>query len=473
MHYYPPPAKESLMEKKSITKEDVAKMTQEERMDLASKMYSPVKICRHLPAKEHNDIIRKANPKWTDEQLKNHLVSEIPMQVVYAGEEMPEKIVKSIFLAGPTPRDLNVPSWRPYALELLEKFRYDGIVFIPEPRSGEFTSNYDDQVNWEERFLNVADCIVFWVPRDLEADPDNFPRAKMPAFTTNVEFGAWADSGKIVFGAPPDAPKNSYLKHYAEQYNVPVTETLPGTLWDAISMLENGAERTGGERFVPLFVWKTDSFQSWYKAQTEAGNRLDEARLLYTFRPRFKSFVFIWVMKVKVFVTSENRFKENEFVLTRPDISSVLLYSEVESPQGDGIVDYEVVLVKEFRSPSSTKDGFIRELPGGSSFKKEDDAMKVAAEEVHEETGFLIDPSRLEKVAGRQVAGTFSAHKSHLFKAHLTFEEMNWFKGQEGIMHGNIADSEQTFIEVHNVYDLAQNNLVDWATLGMILSALA
>jgi 8-oxo-dGTP pyrophosphatase MutT (NUDIX family) len=394
------------------------------------------------------------------------------MQVIYAGEEMPEKVVKSIFLAGPTPRNKEEQSsWRPLALDFLDRMRYDGVVFIPEPRDGEFKLNYDDQVSWEEKYLNIADCIVFWVPRDIELDSKGYP--KMAGFTTNVEFGAWADSGKIVFGAPPNATKNGYLKHYSEKYNVPVSESLGETLVHAVAMLENGAERTGGERHVPLFVWKLDSFQNWYKAQTEAGNRLDGAELLYTFRPRFKSFVFIWVMKVKVFVTSENRFKENEFVLTRPDISSVLLYSEVESPQGDGIVDYEVVLVKEFRSPSSTKDGFIRELPGGSSFKKEDDAMKVAAEEVHEETGFLIDPSRLEKVAGRQVAGTFSAHKSHLFKAHLTFEEMNWFKGQDGIMHGNIADSEQTFIEVHNVYDLAQNNLVDWATLGQILSVLA
>lgn len=27
----------------------------------------------------------------------------------------------------------------------------------------------------------------------------------MPALTTNVEFGAWADSGKVVFGYPENA----------------------------------------------------------------------------------------------------------------------------------------------------------------------------------------------------------------------------------------------------------------------------
>ena len=172
-------------------------------------------------------------------------------------------------------------------------------------------------------------------------------------------------------------------------------------------------------------------------------------------------------------MASEDRVKDNEVVIARPDISSVLLYSEVESPQGDGLVDYEVVLVKEFRSPASTEDGFIRELPGGSSVKKDEDAKEIAAEEVHEETGFYLDSDRLERVSDRQLAGTFSAHKSHLFKVHLTKKEMDWFKSQDGVVYGNVEDSERTFIEVHNVYDLVRNNLVDWSTLGMILSVLA
>jgi 8-oxo-dGTP pyrophosphatase MutT (NUDIX family) len=393
------------------------------------------------------------------------------MEVVYTGEEMPEKITKSIFLAGPTPRNKEEQeSWRPDALDILRDKGFDGTVFVPEDRKGEFKLDYDDQIGWEEKYLNIADCIVFWVPRDLELDSKDFP--KMAAFTTNVEFGAWADSGKIVFGAPPKAPKNDYLKHYSEQYNAPVAETLTATLDNAMAMVEKGAERTGGERYIPLFVWRQDSFQSWYKAQTEAGNSLDSARLLYTFRPRYKSFVFLWALKVKVYVTKEDRFKDNEIVISRPDISSVCLYSDVESSQGDGIVDYEVVLVKEFRSPASTKDGFIRELPGGSS-RKDENAKEVASEELHEETGFELDPDRLVEVSTRQLAGTFSAHKSNLFACHLTSEEMQWFKDQDGIMHGNIEDSEQTYIEVHNVYELVQNNLVDWATLGQILSVCA
>jgi 8-oxo-dGTP pyrophosphatase MutT (NUDIX family) len=397
------------------------------------------------------------------------------MKVVYTGEEMPAKFSKSIFLAGPTPRNREEQkSWRPEALRILKDKGFTGTVFCPEGRDGQFKMNYDDQIGWEEKYLNVADCIVFWVPRDLEPDSKGYP--KMAAFTTNVEFGTWQSSGKIVYGAPPAATKNGYLKHYAEQYNAPVADSLEGTLQNALDKLGDGAERSGGERFIPLFIWKQKSFQSWYQAQTGAGNRLDEARLLYSFRPRFGSFVFLWIVKAKVWIESEGRYKDNEFVMSRPDISSVLLWSPNPTVDEYGneyeVGDSQVVLVREFRSPASTVDGFIRELPGGSAIG-DGSPEEVAAEEVQEETGFVLDPSRIKSHGKRQLAGTFSAHQSHLFSAKLTDEEMKWFRSQKDIAYGNAEDSERTFIEVHNIHDLLEKEIVDWTTLGQILSVIA
>lgn len=387
------------------------------------------------------------------------------MEIVYAGEEMPAKVSKSLFLAGPTPRNRNeVESWRPDALQILNDIGYDGTVFVPELRQVKKGHDYDTQVEWEEEMLNAADCIVFWVPRDISPDTTGYP--KMAAFTTNVEWGAWSDSGKVVFGYPEGADKISYLKYYADKYNVPISTTLTDTLRNAIELIGEGHERTEGERYVPNFIWKLDSFQSWHKAQTNAGNSLKGARLLYTFRPGRKDFVFLWILKVDVWIESEQRNKTNEFVLARPDISSVMLWA----PSKTDLLDSEIVLVKEFRSPASTEDGFIRELVGGSSVKPGIDPTTIAAEEIHEETGFELDPARMEFQGARQLAGTLSSHKSHLFVVELTNEEMEWFKSQEGIAKGNIEDTEQTYSEVYTIKDILKNNNVDWATLGQILS---
>lgn len=42
---------------------------------------------------------------------------------------------------------------------------FDGHVFIPEPEDGNWKGNYDDQLEWESTGLNMADVIVFWLPR--------------------------------------------------------------------------------------------------------------------------------------------------------------------------------------------------------------------------------------------------------------------------------------------------------------------
>src|SRR3989338_6807118 len=118
------------------------------------------------------------------------------MQIVYTGEEFPQSWKKSIFLAGPMPRSRKVKSWRPEAIRILEKLGYDGVVFYPEDRDGGWRQDYTAQANWEHAGLDAADCILFWVPRQLKT---------MPAFTTNIELGLYAKSGRIVLGAPKDA----------------------------------------------------------------------------------------------------------------------------------------------------------------------------------------------------------------------------------------------------------------------------
>lgn len=375
------------------------------------------------------------------------------MKVVYANENFPKEVVKSIFLAGPTPREESVISWRKEALKILEKAGYDGHVFVPEPRSGKWRDNYFDQIKWEKKGLSIADCIVFWIPRS----------ETLPGFTTNVEFGMYANSGKIVLGAPEDAPKMKYLRVLGEDYNISQAVTLEDTVRKAIEMVGAGALRRGGECNVPLHIWNIKTFQNWYRAQKSAGNELVSAHEIYNVRPGSKkNFVFMWILHVVMYIAKEDRYKKNEFILGRPDISSVMMYRKSES-----ILDTKIILVREFRSPAVTDDGFIHELPSGSS-KNETDPTIVASDEVFEETGLRIDHSRIRKHGARQLAGTLSVHRSDLFSVEITEEEFQELKSRQGVAHGVVADSERTYVEILTMREILSGNLVDWSMVGMI-----
>ncbi len=361
-------------------------------------------------------------------------------------------------LVGPTPRSIEVSSWRPEAIRLLEAIGYDGVVFIPEREDGTWRHSYDDQVETEERMLNAADCIVCWIPRDMKT---------MPALTTNDEWGGWKDSGKMVFGAPKDAPHTSYQKYYARKLGVPAFETLQATLLEAVRRLGQGALRQNGECQIPLYIWQTPSFQQWYRNLCAAGNRLDGARVVWTFRVgKDRSFVLFWALHVDVYITSENRHKTNEVVIARPDIATVVAYRP-----GKTLLDTDVVLIKEFRSSVSNTAGFVYEVPGGSSFKPGGNPLQLAADELGEETGLTIDASRLRQHESRQLVATLSAHHAHLFSVILTESEIEQLRGMAGIAHGVEEDTERTYTEVRKLGQLMQaNSGVDWSMLGMILS---
>ena len=123
------------------------------------------------------------------------------MVINYSDQEVSKK-EKSIFLAGPTPRSKDVESWREEACKILEKNGFDGVVYVPELENDDRTFDYNKQVWWEREALYNASIIVFWIPRKLP---------EMPGLTTNVEFGYWLHTGKVLYGRPDGAEKIKYL----------------------------------------------------------------------------------------------------------------------------------------------------------------------------------------------------------------------------------------------------------------------
>lgn len=382
------------------------------------------------------------------------------MHVVYAHQAFPRGFERALFLAGPSPRQPSHPDWRPAALAILEALGYTDVVFVPMPESGHAMPSYDAQVEWEAEALALSDCVAFWVPRDL---------AVMPAFTTNIEWGRLESSGRVVLGYPEGAPKMRYLHHWAERWRAPIRHTLPATLEAALAQMGPGAMRSGGARGVPLDVWRTDVFQGWYAAQMAAGNRLDGAEIRWVHRVGAeKQWLVFWALRVDVWVRAEDRNKRNELLIGRPDVAAVVLY-DADAPDREST---RVALVREFRSAARTADGFVHELPGGSSFTPGEAMRTVAAEEVFEELGLRLDPARLRPIGARQIGATLSPHVATVFAAGLSATEMDALAADDQ-PHGLQESSELTWVEVRSLASLCARDDVDWSTLGMILRALA
>ena len=147
------------------------------------------------------------------------------MEVKYYENLDINKHKKSIFLAGPTPRDGKVVSWRKEAVEILEKLGFDGDVYVPECKNkiiSEDYLTYNGVIDWELERLSGASLILFWVPRDLKT---------LPGFTTNVEFGYHLKTKKVVYARPKGAPKTKYLDYlYNLEYKKEPFESLEDAL---------------------------------------------------------------------------------------------------------------------------------------------------------------------------------------------------------------------------------------------------
>ena len=164
------------------------------------------------------------------------------MKINYSDEKV-IKNCKSIFLAGPTPRSEQEVSWRQEACHILEENGFDGVVYVPEYSTWKPKDDYVDQAMLERIALTNATVILFWVPRKL---PD------MAAFTTNVEFGYWLHSGKVIYGRPDDASKIKYLDwlYQTDYHQNPYTDLE--SLLKASTQLANILDDEKNQEILPL-----------------------------------------------------------------------------------------------------------------------------------------------------------------------------------------------------------------------------
>lgn len=378
------------------------------------------------------------------------------MIVVYAGEPAPAEFAKSLFLIGPTPRSEAVPSWRPEALRLLESRGYDGVAFVPESRAGT-RPDYETQMEWELASMRLADVLLCWMPA---TNPD------LPGLTTRVECGLQATSGKLVFGAPGDSYKTSYLRRLLPRYDVPVVSALSESVDLVLQKLGGGAHRAGAQRLIPLEIWRATHFQDWLRSQNTAGHELvDVESVEWVFRvpPGRRVYPLYIALHVHMAVHGENRVKSNEAVIIRPSASTVAAWSP-----GPTRADDRFVLVKEYRTSVMNPEGFVYELPGGASLKPLADPIDLGIDELYKETGLRLPRERFREVCRRQVAATIVAHQSLLLAAQLTSAEMDDLARREGSVHGDASETERTYLCVRSRRQIIDEGLVDFVTLGQV-----
>lgn len=197
--------------------------------------------------------------------------------------------------------------------------------------------------------------------------------------------------------------------------------------------------------------------------------------MLWMFKIQKINLVFAYALWAKVWIEKEKRYKENEFVISRPDIAVVFpWYSDDDSNVIDPF-NTKVVLINEFRSPVRNSLGMVVELPGGSSFKGTEDIGTLAAHELKEETGLEISSERFYTVGHRQLVSTLSSHKACLIAVKLNEDEIRRMekKSADHETFGVAEDTEKTYIAVKTVGEILKDETVDWSMLGMIFAGLS
>lgn len=142
---------------------------------------------------------------------------------------------KVVFLAGPIK---GAPDWQSQALKDLAHLD----VYIANPRRENVVNfNLDLQVNWESRFLALADVIMFWIPQK-ETDIAGRDYAQ----TSRFELAEWLAKTcynhrhkQVVVGIDDAFFGKSYIVKRLEAENVPVYHSYTETLNKVCALLKS------------------------------------------------------------------------------------------------------------------------------------------------------------------------------------------------------------------------------------------
>lgn len=380
------------------------------------------------------------------------------LQPVYLGEPFPAAFSASVFLAGASAQ------FRHDLLAQLGTSPVEGVIFVPEPRDGrggDALSEGSRHEGWPTEALALSDLLV------LHLAQGSAPNPRLLSL-----WAEWSRTGRLIVCDP----HGEGLGRHGGQ-RLLFAETAADTAALILKFLRPGALRRAGERTVPLSLWRSPSFQSWYRALSRAGHFLEDVEVEWTHRSRgIGRPPFLWAVRPRVRVRGERRQLSGEVVIGRADVSVTVLFHRAP---GAPPLDTQIVLVREFRAAVRNRSGFAWMLPGGSAAQageRRSDPRHTAVQEVFEETGLRLASEQLQAVpAGdRQLVASLASYHAQVFRAELSDEQLASLRATAATGKAlGATPSERCFVSVRRLGELLLDPDFDWSHLGMLMSALS
>lgn len=236
-------------------------------------------------------------------------------------------------------------------------------------------------------------------------------------------------------------------------------------LEDCLDRIGEGVERIDGETLVTCNIFKSFQFQDWYSKHKKLGNYITYFKQTSIITFNDDKVLFGFSAHIHININGEDRQKTNEWIFSRLPVSYVVPFYKDEEGK------IHLILTREFRTPANNDEGYVYELPGGSTVKQGVNPIENGAKELEEETGIKIeDIGRFKLLGNRQTFATYLTMNLFALSVELTKEEFEDCKlrvENEDVLGENEEERIRLFIT--NEKELKEGKYpVDWTTLGLI-----
>ena len=140
-----------------------------------------------------------------------------------------------VFLAGPIQGASN---WQSQVIKIFSDYNDVISVTIANPRRDKLDKtefNYDAQVNWESKYLDKADIIMFWLPK-----PAEIIEGRSYAQTSRFELGEWfgKNPDRLVVGIEEGFDGERYIRKKLNDINITVYSSFKDTIKEVLRRIK-------------------------------------------------------------------------------------------------------------------------------------------------------------------------------------------------------------------------------------------